>query len=73
MCRHCTRFAQQLTGIRKIAQGFMVDSGIWPVPADFEERAPGRLTGEGQAFSRSRSGWAMSRVFLATGVKRAAK
>ena len=46
MCKHCTRFAQQLARIQKIAQGFMVESEVWPVPADLEERVLDRLTGE---------------------------
>jgi len=47
MCKHCTRFAQQLASIRKVAQSFVVESGLWPVRADFEERVLGRLNGEG--------------------------
>jgi len=46
MCKHCTRFAQQLASIRKIARGFMAESEFWPVPATLEERVLDKLTGE---------------------------
>jgi len=46
ICKHCTRFAQQLAQIRKIARGFMVEFESRPMPADFEERMLDRLTGE---------------------------
>lgn len=44
MCRHCTRFAQQLARIRRIAHEYMFESGT--VPPDFEERVLARLRGE---------------------------
>lgn len=37
--------SDELTGIQKIAHGFMVESEFWPVPADLEERVLDRLTG----------------------------
>jgi len=38
MCKHLTRFAQQLANIQKIAKGFMAKSGWWAVRVNFEER-----------------------------------
>jgi len=46
MCRHCTRFAQQLASIRRIARGLVRESQYGPVPIDLEERVLDRLTRE---------------------------
>jgi len=59
MCKHFTRFAQQLANIQKIAKRFVAKSVWWAARANFEECVLGRLNGELQAFSRSRSSWAM--------------